>query len=284
MTVEEGGGRVRVGPFDDYKAMTAAVAGVMAARGLSGKFSMQHPDVPRHVHTYGEENPATGLWEWYFYLLPGSGAPAAPQPAETDFDRMTVSERRVAVAKDVLAHLDRTRFAIGSYFATSDQGVVEAACAASDAGTDLRPLVEDLRAGCRVCVMGALLLAKARLFDRVPAGVLRPTAGPDGEIDPSGSDVAAALADVFDARTLARMEATFEADASPSPFARGAAGPQELRAAAAQALKAPPGPTGRVRYVMERVVAAGGLYEPGTMSVDLFNRDYSTKLVRLRNG
>lgn len=281
MTAEEGGGRVRVGPFDDYKAMTAAVAGVMVARGLSGKFSMQHPEVPRHAHTYGEENPATGLWEWYFYLLPGPGAPAAPQPAGTDFDRMTVSERRVAVANDVLARLDVTRFAVGNYFLTTSPQVVKAACAADDAGDDLRPLVEDLRAGCQVCVMGALLLAKARLFDRVPASVLRPT---PGDIDPLGSDIAVALADVFDARTLALMEATFEADASPSPFARVAAAPDELLAAAAEALKAPPGPAGRVRYVMERVVASGGLYDPGTMAVDDFDAHYAGRLSALRYG
>ena len=72
-----------------------------------------------------------------------------------------VNEKAVAVARDVLKYLDSLEFTTSNYLEIPDTLSVPGE-------GDLKDCVDVVQKGCRVCLLGACLLSKSRLFDEVP--------------------------------------------------------------------------------------------------------------------
>lgn len=113
-----------------------------------------------------------------------------------------MNEKAVAVAKDVLKHLDAMKVKDGHYFEliTNERKV-------RDLEGDLQEHAEEVQANCQVCLLGACVLSKARLYDAVSMEAFR-----DMEIYCSDDDVRDTLADIFDIDTINCMEAAFEGE------------------------------------------------------------------------
>lgn len=122
-----------------------------------------------------------------------------------------IREQRVAIAKDVLKQLDAQRIQLERRRYLS--GVL-LNYDASSRGTDLQAYVDGLL-NCRVCLLGACLLSKARLFNAVPVELVAsfPTFGRDKGplgLAIAGEDIHENLSSIFDSRTLTLMESAFE--------------------------------------------------------------------------
>jgi hypothetical protein len=114
---------------------------------------------------------------------------------------------RVAVARDVLAQLDREDvrggLVLGDYLrgpARRDPG--------AGRPVDLQQCADEAQAGCSWCLLGALLLSKARLYNRVPLAPLF-SWDPAAALHAGREPVLAALDDVFDRDTLDLVESAF---------------------------------------------------------------------------
>jgi hypothetical protein len=164
--------------------------------------------------------------------------------------------RRVAIARDVLGRIEAggLTLALGNYLI--DRGtrepILQAVAGLPDAA-DLRPHVAAIEAECTVCAIGSLVLAKARLYDAV---TVRDIAGATTNRYRQ-SILYQALADPFDARTLARIEAAFEATeyAAPIPIFEAH---RDALAAAADFGRRFPDPAGRCAAVMRSIVDHDG--------------------------
>lgn len=119
------------------------------------------------------------------------------------FDAMTRSERAVAVAQDVINLLTLAE----NPLIADHKGYISSVYEVPDGADELQPLIpEILKAGCTVCARGAVMIAKARLFDRVPtAGIVL-----DGCLNVDSVDTTRALDDVFHRDQLQRMEHAYE--------------------------------------------------------------------------
>lgn len=113
-----------------------------------------------------------------------------------------MNEKAVVVAKDVLKHLNAMAIKDGHYF----QLVTDETEILYREG-DLQEHVEEVQAHCTVCLLGACVLSKARIYDTVSMETFR-----EMEICCSDSDVRETLADIFDIDTINCMEAAFEVD------------------------------------------------------------------------
>lgn len=163
-------------------------------------------------------------------------------------------EKAVAVAQDVLAWLalpeTRGKVLTGSYLWARVPGPI-------DPLADLRTYAEQAMASgdCEVCMLGACLLSKAKLFDAVP---VKPFAGhSDGRIRAHGGardDVTEALEDVFDRETMDLMESAFERTMM------GWTADRDLMRGAATFGMGFLDPRDRARAIMENVVAHGGKF------------------------
>jgi len=118
-----------------------------------------------------------------------------------------VRDRRVAIARDVLAQMARAdparlRPQTGVYVALRLNRRVDNA---ADLGAILSA---DNVAYCETCALGALLVSKARLYDQVPLHKL--CVGEYSISSYGGDSIRTLLAGEFDADTLYRIEAYFE--------------------------------------------------------------------------
>lgn len=132
----------------------------------------------------------------------------------------------IAVARDIQKQLAATvplRMAVGNGY------IVLPKALARDIAGDLRDNIDAVAPACTVCMLGAALLSKARLYDAVP--VLGLFYGPAWagapNVSASRDSIAAGLSDVFDAETLEALESAFEASPHmgdrPTDLTRGAA-------------------------------------------------------------
>lgn len=77
------------------------------------------------------------------------------------FERMTPEQRRVAIAKDVIAQIraDRYRVTTGEYFTARDED-------GEPLPRDRPEVVDDDRVRCDVCAIGSIMASGVRLFNR----------------------------------------------------------------------------------------------------------------------
>lgn len=256
----------KAGPFDSYNEAWAAAAGGLAGLGLAGDVVPDNPDLRSRAWICADAGEAVA---WYCYVTTeppvSRAAPApepepAPAPAVPAFGDLTPAERRKAVAADVLARLEVTNYAAGSYLDTSLGTCVPTPAVRRVAGLggDLGPHVDAMIPGCTVCLLGGTLLAEARLFDNVPTSAVL---ADDGESCVGASEITPLLTDVFDREQLGLMECAFELEAPRGAYF----GADERRCEDAVCHGATAGadPTARVRLVMEAVIASpAGLYDP----------------------
>lgn len=134
-------------------------------------------------------------------LIPGQKPVISSKPSiePKRFDKMTPKEKRVAIARDVLAQLKSGKFVANS-------------------GDYCNISYEDRRAGrleigeanhCEVCGIGSLVVSKF-----IKSGQLQVAATRDGEIGNIGfaSQIHKELGGIFSAAQLRQIEATFEAE------------------------------------------------------------------------
>jgi hypothetical protein len=117
-----------------------------------------------------------------------------------------MAEKALAVAKDVLSHLNEYQLITGRYVV----GTIDSTKIVAE--TDLRSLVDTVQKECCVCALGACFLSKARLFDKVPANeILRPYDWSTvASIDVRRPLIEKHLSDVFSPTQLNMIESAFE--------------------------------------------------------------------------
>lgn len=111
---------------------------------------------------------------------------------------MSMPCKRVAIAKEVISLLDTINVKTGFYLRILSEETPEG---------DLADLVGS---ECRVCALGAMLVAKAVLYDHVPASRLTPSGYEDGEYEMSKHDLLEMLDGIFDVGQCHKIEAAFE--------------------------------------------------------------------------
>lgn len=113
-----------------------------------------------------------------------------------------MNEKAVAVANDVLKHLKALQITQGTY-ADMKEGGLEVF--ASD--DDLQQYLDVIQKHCHVCLLGACVLSKARIYDKVTMSQFRQIESVCDEVK-----IREMLEDVFDRDTINLMEAAFEGD------------------------------------------------------------------------
>lgn len=124
-------------------------------------------------------------------------------------ETMTQQQRAVAVAKDVIKRLKYIKLAEGVYV----KGTLPLSVNFSG---DLKSHVSIIQKNCRVCLKGALLLSKARLFDAVPMSLLNEGLYTNiicvfgDKINVDSNNTTRSLLDTFDRKTIDMAECAFE--------------------------------------------------------------------------
>lgn len=211
-------------------------------------------------------------------MEPNSTTPPAQDTAEYEAGRRA---RAVIVAQDVLKHLDLLTLTESSYFnvsITEDHAV--ALTKKWDTG-DLQEVADELTPFCEVCLLGACVLSKARVFDQVKLKTLFGYDQAHTHFGVISGNIYAALADVFSPETRQLLEACFEMDPSFAPFntkrARDAACygrdlNSAYRAANSAYISLDAKRKNRVRVAMENVIANGGEFVPPTYPDEDLNK------------
>lgn len=117
---------------------------------------------------------------------------------------MTNSEKRVAIARDVIQRLNSD----GSLLTAGHNGYICSPVKFPDDSGDLKDRMEDIdQAPCMVCALGATLLSKARLFNNVPLATITDN---NYFLHVSGHTARQNLRDVFPTLMLDMIEAAYE--------------------------------------------------------------------------
>lgn len=112
------------------------------------------------------------------------------------------------MAKDVLKRLHLTKFRQGSYFhVLSDNGIL---LKDVDMDAQFATVVEKIRSKCEVCLLGACVLAKARVLDEITCGDVLYDAGNRANHYWMETDEYGQLKDVFGYEQCQLMEVCFE--------------------------------------------------------------------------
>ncbi|RJQ30275.1 hypothetical protein C4565_00390 [Candidatus Parcubacteria bacterium] len=133
---------------------------------------------------------------------------------EKSFDEMTREERKIAIAKDVIARMDMEKLNLkrGTYF----DGIVKEKIGYSDS---LQLVVDKLEQGCTVCAIGAVFLSHVRLFNQVSGEVVSRYGSEAVQI--FSHDLIASVKDCFTHNEMLRLERIFEeGDISYTPQTR----------------------------------------------------------------
>lgn len=144
-------------------------------------------------------------------------AATKPKPKKK-FSRLNKRERAVAVAKDVLKHLEAMHVTPGTYF------VGEANIEVSRS-TNPQEFVDVIQKKCDVCAIGACVISHIRLFDKVRLNEvidpfdfsdlpLEDTKNTDVKLRMSPSNIRSQLAKHFRKKDIYLIECAFERDYS----------------------------------------------------------------------
>jgi hypothetical protein len=161
---------------------------------------------------------------------------------EEEYQAATPAERRVAIARDVLAQLETHKLSnvdCGSYIGGDVLSLL-----GLDAFFDLRDHADAVAANCKICARGALMISKARLADAVRVYSF------NGRIDVGSNQTDAALEDAFTESQLDGIEAAFEQwhdDQNPRPAEFGDRFDDHAE---------------RLAAIMANIVANGGTFIP----------------------
>lgn len=175
----------------------------------------------------------------------------------------TNREKAVAVAKDVLKHVQTYRWIRGTYLAGTWYG-------GTPLTGDLQNHVEEVEKKCTMCLLGACLVSKARLFDDVSIDKMYKKYYVNdkldyGVINPDRETIGPLLQDIFSLLELAKIESAFER----RPLGAGCESTSEthemLLGAAVFGMRIPDN-VGRVTAVMENIIANNGTFvvDPAT--------------------
>jgi hypothetical protein len=169
--------------------------------------------------------------------------------------------KAVLVAKEVLEQLGTLDLRYGVYLAGT---VVKGRLT----GDDLQNNIEYFKEECRMCALGACLLAKARLFDAVPlyailTGSTYGAAQDKQNVSPTRETTFSLLQDVFSEEQLDMIESTFEKRMMSTRVARTAP-PEQIQQLwdAAQFGHQFVGYHERVQAIMENIINNNGLFIP----------------------
>ena len=169
----------------------------------------------------------------------------------------------LAVAQDVLQHLKYLNMRQGAYIS----GRVSQQVAKAE---DLQEVVDVVQKKCNVCLLGACLLSKARLYDQVPLSELFMTIEDSeaGEIEAESDLLRVRLEDCFSHRTMSLMEAAFECTAGLAEGLTDSERDVQLLYGAVSFGLLHTSLSARVEAVMKNVVQNGGLFKPPPKTED----------------
>lgn len=163
-------------------------------------------------------------------------------PRQLNFRAMTRAQRRVAVARDILAQLEHGQIKAKrlTYFKVTDR---DHAKLERDREEELRAVLPKLAKPCHVCALGSAVLSRARLFDKTRASEVYFFMGSGEVLD--------LLNDTFTVDQACLIEDAFE-------------GPEEHTADKLRIwLKsAPKGARARLQAIWTNVARNGGEFEP----------------------
>ena len=119
--------------------------------------------------------------------------------------KLTKAEMRVAIAEDVLKQLRAGKITLAHVYLRNKQDYRPLTPLLRNAH-DLQEVVDKITKTCKVCQLGACLLSKARLFNKVPIDKLTSY----NRESVFGTEVYEALSDVFSDSQLNKIENAFE--------------------------------------------------------------------------
>lgn len=166
--------------------------------------------------------------------------------------KLTKRERAVAIAKDVIRQLRWLRVAQYHYLNVQDSDKIESAIDKVGYDADLRDILPVVRKNCDVCAKAAMLLSKARVFDKVPISEVFSSWGSSIADD---DEICSLLSGSFSSKTLSLIEAAFERS-------RMFAGYTPESIAAEEFGDRYPDPKKRLRAIMLNVVKNNGEFKP----------------------
>lgn len=183
-------------------------------------------------------------------------------------ETMTREQMTVAIAQDILAQIRRP-YGAAPRFVTGYGYIVGDVPRIADLDGDLRDHADTVQSHCSVCMLGAALIAKARLFDSVP---LSQIAG-NFDFDPDETSIYISregtverLKDAIDPETLDMLEAAFEGSAYGIEDERRT---NDIRGAAIFG-RHWPNPTERAVAILENVVTNDGRLVVDPVTVDAY--------------
>lgn len=130
---------------------------------------------------------------------------------EVSFKSMSATQKRVAIAEDVIAALQAKRYKAtsGTYVEskTTAKGFIEKSCGSND--VELKDVLAKNMKSCEVCAKGAMFVASVERFNNLKVSVSDPT---DNVFEKLNGDyeVCDHLSNYFDEEQLAMIEAAFE--------------------------------------------------------------------------
>lgn len=164
--------------------------------------------------------------------------------------QMSKREKVVAVAKDVLKHVQTYHWCRGVYLSGSWRGV-------GPLTGDLQDNVSTVERLCSMCLLGACLVSKARLFNAVPMFNL--CGGSSYSISVNRDDIDPLLQDVFSPLELSTIESAFERHPMGMWRAQTPSDRDLLRSAAIFGMRYV-NDDDRVVAVMENIIANDGVF------------------------
>ena len=192
----------------------------------------------------------------------------------SDEQAMTGREKAVAIAKDVLEHVQTYHWSRGTYLSGSWYG-------GTHLTGDLQDHVEEVEKSCTMCLLGACLVSKARLFDAVPLAKLYRSYYDGAYVDhrsinPEREAIEPLLQDIFPSLELSKIESAFERRVMNDGCDDTTANWDLLRGAALFGRRLNDD-ADRVTAVMENIIANDGIFV-----VDPVTRDAYDAAVRSR--
>lgn len=171
-----------------------------------------------------------------------------------DLSKMSRSEARVALMRDVLAHLDALKVGSGFYVRFPHENNYRE-------GQPVQEIVDVLQKECQVCLLGGMFLSFARLFNQVE--IRQSWLDKNGRVYPGvvRSGVTRSLSELFTEDELNTFETIFECGYTYSSRDIGDEMITRLRINDLSLRD-------RIRLVAEHVVRHDGMFDLGLLAIE----------------